>query len=100
MVRADAPVKGKVALVSGGGSGHEPSHAGFVGKGMLDAGVAGAVFTSPTPDQVFEAIKAVDGGAGVLLIIKNYTGDIMNFEMAGEMAEAEWNKSCQRSSKR
>jgi len=89
MVRADAPVKGKVALVSGGGSGHEPSHAGFVGKGMLDAGVAGAVFTSPTPDQVFEAIKAVDGGAGVLLIIKNYTGDIMNFEMAGEMAEAE-----------
>ncbi len=89
IVRANAPVKGKVALVSGGGSGHEPSHAGFVGKGMLDAGVAGAVFTSPTPDQVFEAIKAVDGGAGVLLIIKNYTGDVMNFEMAGEMAEAE-----------
>lgn len=89
MVRADAPVMGKVGLVSGGGSGHEPSHAGFVGKGMLDAGVAGAVFTSPTPDQVFEAIKAVDGGAGVLLIIKNYTGDIMNFEMAGEMAEME-----------
>lgn len=89
MVRADAPVQGKVGLVSGGGSGHEPSHAGFVGKGMLDAGVAGAVFTSPTPDQVFEAIKAVDGGAGVLLIIKNYTGDIMNFEMAGEMADME-----------
>jgi dihydroxyacetone kinase-like protein len=89
IVRANAPIKGKVALVSGGGSGHEPSHAGFVGKGMLDAGVAGAVFTSPTPDQVFEAIKAVDGGAGVLLVIKNYTGDIMNFEMAGEMAEAE-----------
>jgi len=89
MIRADAPVKGKVALVSGGGSGHEPSHAGFVGKGMLDAGVAGAVFTSPTPDQIFEAIKAVNGGAGVLLIIKNYTGDVMNFEMAGEMAQGE-----------
>jgi len=89
MVRADAPVKGKVSLVSGGGSGHEPSHAGFVGKGMLDAGVAGAVFTSPTPDQIFEAIKAVNGGAGVLLVIKNYTGDVMNFEMAGEMAQGE-----------
>jgi len=89
IVRADAPVKGKVALVSGGGSGHEPSHAGYVGKGMLDAGVAGAVFTSPTPDQIFEAIKAVDGGAGVLLVIKNYTGDVMNFEMAGDMARAE-----------
>ncbi|KXG76965.1 PTS-dependent dihydroxyacetone kinase, dihydroxyacetone-binding subunit DhaK [Fervidicola ferrireducens] len=89
IVRADAPVKGKVALVSGGGSGHEPSHAGYVGKGMLDAGVAGAVFTSPTPDQIFEAIKAVDGGAGVLLIIKNYTGDVMNFEMAGDMARDE-----------
>ncbi|QSQ07775.1 PTS-dependent dihydroxyacetone kinase, dihydroxyacetone-binding subunit DhaK [Koleobacter methoxysyntrophicus] len=89
VVRADAPVKGKVALVSGGGSGHEPAHAGYVGKGMLDAGVAGAVFTSPTPDQIFEAIKAVDGGAGVLLIIKNYTGDVMNFQMAGEMAEME-----------
>ncbi|AYO31692.1 dihydroxyacetone kinase subunit DhaK [Biomaibacter acetigenes] len=89
IVRADAPIKGKVGLVSGGGSGHEPSHAGFVGKGMLDAGVAGAVFTSPTPDQIFEAVKAVDGGAGVLLIIKNYTGDVMNFEMAGEMAEME-----------
>lgn len=89
IVRVDAPVKGKVGLVSGGGSGHEPSHAGFVGKGMLDAGVAGAVFTSPTPDQIFEAVKAVDGGAGVLLIIKNYTGDVMNFEMAGEMAEME-----------
>jgi len=89
IIRSDAPVKGKVALVSGGGSGHEPSHAGFVGKGMLDAGVAGAVFTSPTPDQIFEAIKAVNGGAGVLLIIKNYTGDVMNFEMAGEMAQGE-----------
>ncbi|GAQ25173.1 dihydroxyacetone kinase subunit DhaK [Tepidanaerobacter syntrophicus] len=89
MIRTNAPVKGKVALVSGGGSGHEPSHAGFVGKGMLDAAVAGAVFTSPTPDQIYEAIKAVDGGAGVLLIIKNYTGDIMNFEMAAEMAEGD-----------
>jgi phosphoenolpyruvate---glycerone phosphotransferase subunit DhaK len=89
LVRADSPVKGKVGLVSGGGSGHEPAHAGFVGKGMLDGAVAGEVFTSPTPDQVFEAIKAVDSGEGVLLIIKNYTGDVMNFEMAAEMAEAE-----------
>lgn len=89
LVRADAPVKGKVGLVSGGGSGHEPAHGGFVGKGFLDAAVAGEVFTSPTPDQVFEAIKAVDSGAGVLLIIKNYTGDVMNFEMAAEMAEEE-----------
>jgi dihydroxyacetone kinase-like protein len=79
----------KVTLVSGGGSGHEPSHGGFVGKGMLDAAVAGEVFTSPTPDQVFEAIKAIDQGKGVLMVIKNYTGDILNFEMAGEMAEAE-----------
>jgi len=79
----------KVTLVSGGGSGHEPSHGGFVGKGMLDAAVAGEVFTSPTPDQVFEAIKAIDQGQGVLMVIKNYTGDILNFEMAGEMAEAE-----------
>ncbi|WP_409299793.1 dihydroxyacetone kinase subunit DhaK [Peribacillus sp. SCS-155] len=89
LVRADAPVSGKVGLVSGGGSGHEPSHAGYVGKGMLDGAVSGEVFTSPTPDQIFEAIKAVDGGKGVLLIIKNYTGDVMNFEMAAEMAEAE-----------
>jgi phosphoenolpyruvate---glycerone phosphotransferase subunit DhaK len=89
LVRAEAPVSGKVGLVSGGGSGHEPSHAGFVGKGMLDGAVAGEVFTSPTPDQVFEAIKAVDSGSGVLLIIKNYTGDVMNFEMAAELAEAE-----------
>jgi dihydroxyacetone kinase-like protein len=88
IVRVTSPTK-KVALVSGGGSGHEPSHGGFVGKGMLDGAVAGAVFTSPTPDQVYEAIKAVDGGEGVLLVIKNYTGDIMNFEMAAEMAEAE-----------
>ncbi|MCM3409445.1 dihydroxyacetone kinase subunit DhaK [Metabacillus litoralis] len=89
LVRADAPVKGKVGLVSGGGSGHEPSHAGYVGVGMLDGAVSGEVFTSPTPDQVFEAIKAVDSGSGVLLIIKNYTGDVMNFEMAAELAEAE-----------
>lgn len=81
--------EGKVALVSGGGSGHEPSHAGFVGCGMLDAAVCGPVFTSPTPDQVFEAIKAFQTDAGVLLVIKNYTGDVMNFEMAMEMAEAE-----------
>jgi phosphoenolpyruvate---glycerone phosphotransferase subunit DhaK len=89
IVRKDAPIQGKVGLVSGGGSGHEPSHAGYVGKGMLDGAVCGEVFTSPTPDQIFEAIKAVDSGKGVLLIIKNYTGDIMNFEMAAEMAEAE-----------
>lgn len=79
----------KVALVSGGGSGHEPSHGGYVGKGMLDGAVAGAVFTSPTPDQVYEAVKAVDSGKGVLLVIKNYTGDVMNFEMAAEMADAD-----------
>lgn len=87
--RADAPVKGKVALVSGGGSGHEPMHGGFVGMGMLDAACPGAVFTSPTPDQMLEATKAVDGGAGVLHIVKNYTGDIMNFEMAADLAKAE-----------
>ena len=79
----------KVALVSGGGSGHEPSHGGFVGYGMLDGAVAGAVFTSPTPDQVYEAIKAVANDAGVLLVVKNYTGDVMNFDMAKEMAEME-----------
>ena len=77
----------KVALISGGGSGHEPAHAGYVGTGMLDAAVAGAVFTSPTPDQIYEGIKAVAGDAGVLMVIKNYTGDVMNFEMAAEMAE-------------
>lgn len=85
LVRADGS-QGKVALISGGGSGHEPAHGGFVGKGMLDGAVAGAVFTSPTPDQVYEAIKAADGGKGVLLVIKNYTGDVMNFEMAADMA--------------
>lgn len=88
VIRKGSPNE-KVALVSGGGSGHEPTHAGFVGKGMLDGAIAGDVFTSPTPDAVFEAIKAVDGGKGVLLVIKNYTGDVMNFEMAAEMAEAE-----------
>lgn len=80
---------GKVALISGGGSGHEPSHAGFVGEGMLSAAVCGAVFTSPTPDQVLEAIKEADEGAGVFMVIKNYSGDIMNFETAQDMAEME-----------
>jgi len=89
IVRADAPVKGKVGIVSGGGSGHEPMHGGFVGKGMLDAACPGEVFTSPTPDQMQAATKAVDGGAGVLHIVKNYTGDIMNFEMAAELCQAE-----------
>lgn len=81
--------KDKVALVSGGGSGHEPAHAGFVGKGMLSAAVCGEVFTSPTPDQIFEAIKASDEGHGVFLIIKNYSGDVMNFDMAKDLAEME-----------
>ena len=89
VLRADAPVGGKVALVSGGGSGHEPTHGGYVGPGMLDAACAGAVFTSPTPDQMLEASKAVDGGAGVFYVVKNYTGDVLNFEMAAELAEAE-----------
>jgi phosphoenolpyruvate---glycerone phosphotransferase subunit DhaK len=89
VLRADAPVQGKVALVSGGGSGHEPAHGGYVGPGMLDAACAGSVFTSPTPDQMLEATKAVDGGAGVFYVVKNYTGDVLNFEMAGELAEAE-----------
>ncbi|WFQ91608.1 PTS-dependent dihydroxyacetone kinase, dihydroxyacetone-binding subunit DhaK [Mycoplasma feriruminatoris] len=89
IVRKNAPVENKVALVSGGGSGHEPTHAGYVGYGMLDAAVAGAVFTSPTPDQVYEAIKNVNSNKGVLLIIKNYTGDILNFEMAQDMASME-----------
>jgi phosphoenolpyruvate---glycerone phosphotransferase subunit DhaK len=84
--RRDAPRPGKVGLVSGGGSGHEPLHGGFVGLGMLDAACAGEVFTSPTPDQMVEATKTVDGGAGVLHIIKNYTGDVMNFDMAAEIA--------------
>ncbi|ROS77098.1 dihydroxyacetone kinase subunit DhaK [Cellulomonas sp. PhB143] len=87
--RAGGAVAGKVGLVSGGGSGHEPLHAGFVGRGMLDAAVPGAVFTSPTPDQVAPAFEAADSGAGVLAIVKNYTGDVLNFETAVELAEAE-----------
>ena len=87
--RADAPVKGKVALISGGGSGHEPMHSGFVGKGMLDAACPGEVFTSPAPDQIIEAARMVHGGQGVLNIIKNYSGDIMNFQMAGEILSSE-----------
>ncbi len=89
IVRKDAPRQGKVGIISGGGSGHEPMHGGFVGLGMLDAACAGAVFTSPVPDQMLAATKAVDGGAGALHIVKNYTGDIMNFEIAAEMADAE-----------
>ena len=89
IARVEAPVKDKVALVSGGGSGHEPMHGGFVGFGMLDAACPGAVFTSPTPDQMLEATKAVDGGKGVLYIVKNYTGDVMNFEMAADLARME-----------
>ncbi|MCL4506910.1 MAG: dihydroxyacetone kinase subunit DhaK [Chloroflexi bacterium] len=89
VARIDAPVRGKVGVISGGGSGHEPLHCGYVGMGMLDAACPGAIFTSPTPDQMLEASKAVDGGAGVLHIIKNYTGDLMNFEMAAELARSE-----------
>jgi len=88
VVRKDSPVE-KVALVSGGGSGHEPANAAYVGQGMLDAAVEGKVFSSPTPDAIFEAIKAVDSGNGILLIIKNHTDDLMNFKMAAEMAAAE-----------
>jgi dihydroxyacetone kinase-like protein len=89
IVRADAPVKGKVAIISGGGSGHEPMHGGFVGMGMLDGACPGEVFTSPTPDQMLAATKAVDGGAGVIHVVKNYTGDVMNFDMAAELGKAE-----------
>jgi phosphoenolpyruvate---glycerone phosphotransferase subunit DhaK len=89
VLRKDAPVAGKVALVSGGGSGHEPLHGGFVGLGMLDAACPGEIFTSPVPDQMLEATKAVDGGAGVIHIVKNYTGDVMNFKLAAELAEDE-----------
>ncbi len=88
VVRADAPVTGKVGIISGGGSGHEPLHGGFVGQGMLDAACPGQVFTSPSPDQMEAATGAVDGGAGVLHIVKNYTGDVMNFEMAAELCQA------------
>ncbi len=87
--RVEAPIQGKVALISGGGSGHEPMHGGFVGLGMLDAACPGEVFTSPTPDQMLEAAKTVNGGAGVLNIVKNYSGDVMNFEMAVEVAHSE-----------
>jgi dihydroxyacetone kinase-like protein len=89
IIRRDAPVAGKVGLVSGGGSGHEPLHAGFVGPGMLDAAVPGPVFTSPTPDQILPATQAADSGAGVVHIVKNYTGDVLNFETAAELAGAE-----------
>src|SRR6202022_5136467 len=86
IVRKDAPKKGKVALISGGGSGHEPMHGGFVGLGMLDAACPGEVFTSPVPGQMLAATKAVDGGAGVVFIVKNYTGDVLNFKLAAEDA--------------
>src|SRR5690242_11313623 len=89
VVRADAPVVGKVGIISGGGSGHEPMHGGFVGRGMLDAACPGEVFTSPVPDQMLAATRAVNGGAGVLHIVKNYTGDVLNFEMAAELAQAD-----------
>ncbi|HWP62221.1 MAG TPA: dihydroxyacetone kinase subunit DhaK [Candidatus Binatia bacterium] len=89
IVRKDAPRPGKVGVISGGGSGHEPMHGGFVGVGMLDAACPGAVFTSPVPDQMLTATRAVNGGAGVLHIVKNYTGDVMNFELAAELARAE-----------
>ncbi|WP_353814575.1 dihydroxyacetone kinase subunit DhaK [Agromyces sp. SYSU T00266] len=89
VVSRATPKPGKVALISGGGSGHEPLHSGFVGPGMLDAACAGEVFTSPTPDQMLAAAQAVSTGAGALFIVKNYTGDVLNFEMAAELAEAE-----------
>src|SRR5690349_24631366 len=87
ITRAGGPTPGKVALVSGGGSGHEPLHGGYVGYGMLDAACPGEVFTSPVPEQILAATKAVDGGAGVLHIVKNYSGDVLNFQMAAELAE-------------
>src|SRR3989440_272102 len=89
VVRRDAPVQGKVGIISGGGSGHEPMHGGYVGVGMLDAACPGEVFTSPTPDQMIEATKAVNGGAGVVHVVKNYTGDVMNFEMAADLGKGE-----------
>ncbi|NJP44633.1 dihydroxyacetone kinase subunit DhaK [Actinacidiphila epipremni] len=88
VVRGDAPVPGKVGILSGGGSGHEPLHVGYVGRGMLDAACPGEIFTSPSPQQILEATRRVDGGRGVLHIVKNYTGDVMNFEMAGDLARA------------
>jgi dihydroxyacetone kinase-like protein len=89
LVRDDAPVEGKVGVVSGGGSGHEPTHAGYLGEGMLDGAAAGAVFTSPTADELSEMIQAADGGEGVLAVVKNYEGDVMNFDTAADMAEME-----------
>src|SRR6185436_13546935 len=89
ITRAGGPTPGKVSLVSGGGSGHEPLHGGFVGFGMLDAACPGEVFTSPVPDQILAATKAVDGGAGVVHIVKNYTGDVLNFQLAAELASDE-----------
>lgn len=89
IARKDLPIEGKVGLISGGGSGHEPAHAGYVGDGMLDCAVCGEIFTSPTPDQVLKAIKKADSGRGVFMVIKNYTGDVMNFEMAKDMAQME-----------
>ena len=89
IVRKDAPTQGKVGVISGGGSGHEPMHGGFVGYGMLDAACPGEVFTSPVPGQMLAATQAVNGGAGVLHVVKNYTGDVLNFEMAAELAAAE-----------
>ncbi len=89
IVRKDPPIQGKVGIISGGGSGHEPMHGGFVGRGMLDAACPGAIFTSPVPDQMLAATHAVNGGAGVLHIVKNYTGDVLNFEMAAELAQAD-----------
>src|SRR5437868_1061732 len=89
IVRKDAPVKGKLGVISGGGSGHEPMHGGFVGIGMLDAACPGAVFTSPVPDQMLAATQGVDGGAGVVHVVKNYTGDVMNFQLAAELAADE-----------
>lgn len=87
--RKNLPINGKVGLISGGGSGHEPAHAGYVGDGMLDCAICGEIFTSPTPDQVLEAIKLADSGEGVFMVVKNYTGDVMNFEMAKDMAKME-----------
>src|ERR1700726_4068223 len=89
IVSKEAPTQGKVGVISGGGSGHEPMHGGFVGRGMLDAACPGEVFTSPVPDQMLAATRAVNGGAGVLHVVKNYTGDVLNFEMAAELAQAE-----------
>lgn len=87
--RKDLPIEGKVGLISGGGSGHEPAHAGYVGDGMLDCAVCGEIFSSPTPDQILKAIKKANSGEGVFMVVKNYTGDVMNFEMAKDMAEME-----------